>query len=162
MTDKYCVNVEKFTVAAVTAIVFILTAVYNVVKRDMLAVVICLALAMLFMAVAAIEGSTVKVSSSGVGLYCFGRQRRKYTWEQIQEVGVAGVKIFNGGNTRKTGTKYIYFSSKPMTDKERFEMCLKWPPGNIIFMKYNYEKICKVQTFWSNEIKLYNAGDVEI
>lgn len=80
--------------------------------------------------------------------------------EEIREVGVVGLRVF--GNKKRTGTRYIYFSRERMDERERFGMCLKWPPGNKIYMTWNRKRYLATQTYWDSRIEEYNAGNLGV
>lgn len=80
--------------------------------------------------------------------------------EELREVGVVGLHVF--GNKKRTGTRYIYFSKERMDDHERFDMCLKWPPRNKIYMTWNMKRYLETQAYWNSRIEEYNAGNIGI
>ena len=80
----------------------------------------------------------------------------------IREVGVAGTKVLNSANSDRTGAKYIYFSPRVMTEDERFHMCLKWSPGDMIYVWYSADQIDCIIKCWRKEIVLYNTGKLRL
>lgn len=49
-----------------------------------------------------------------------------------------------------------------MDERERFGMCLKWPPGNKIYMTWNRKRYLVTQTYWDSRIEEYNAGNLGV
>ena len=47
-----------------------------------------------------------------------------------------------------------------MTEEQRFDMMLNWPPREQLFFLYTEQRINAVQLLWSGEIQTYNSGDL--
>ncbi len=80
-------------------------------------------------------------------------------WSEIHELGLIGENVFNH-KKEKTGDKYIYFSPVSMTVKERFNLIVKWPPKNMLYMEYNEKALTYCMTIWGKELKTYNVEDL--
>ncbi len=108
-------------------------------------------------------GATISVEQSGIRCFILRKTLRFFSWDEIAEVGVAGTKIFHKKDTKKTGTLYIYISKVALTDEDRFDMMLNWPPKkDVIFLTYSKQRLDAIQMLFSNKIQTYNAGDIRL
>lgn len=124
--------------------------------------VCCLLLGLVYATISVRNGALVHIDETSVLRRTLGIRGKTLVWDEIREVGVVGTKIIHNRNGRRTGTKYIYFSKREMTEEERFDMCLKWPPRDVIYIHYSLKKIHFVQKIWSGRIKLYNTGELAL
>ena len=115
-----------------------------------------------FLVVAFRYGSLVKVGKDGVELSFLWIKRRSFTWDEINEVLVAGTKVLNRGNEKKCGTLYMIFSKEQMEDEERFQTMLNWPPKDKIYVKFTKDRLMDIQWFYSAPIARYNVGMLDI
>lgn len=72
-------------------------------------------------------------------------------WSEIHEVGIANMKVMKNAERKKAGELYLYFSREAMTEKERFGMCLNWPPKEKRYMRYSVRRLKKIQKFWEEK-----------
>lgn len=100
----------------------------------------------------------ITIDETGVRKSIFGKTLRFLPWSQIQEVGIVGTKVF-GGSEDQTGTRFLYFSPVTMTEEERFNMVLKWPPKEQIYLEYGREQLELVRMLYYGTIETYRAGD---
>lgn len=107
-------------------------------------------------------GATISVEQSGIRCLFLTKTLNYFSWDEINEVGIAGTRIFSKNNLKKTGTLYLYISKVAMTDEERFDMMLNWPSKDILFLTYSKERLDAIQLRFSNKIQTYNAGDLRI
>lgn len=110
-------------------------------------------------AIALFYGRTIRVEQEGLHRELLGYPLQFLPWDGIQEVGVAGTKVFHGKNSRNTGTPYLYFAKEPQDDSTRFRMVLEWPPKTAWFLRFNDERLAAVQMEWKKEIFMYNIGN---
>jgi len=124
--------------------------------------VIFAVIGIVFAALAVLYGSVVHIGPDEVRRTiagrCVGRLRR----EQIREVGVAGSNLFHRNNPNKTGTLYIYFSERSMTEDDRFEMMLNWPPKHGIYLTYDSQRMDFIAPLWDRPVETFNAGDITV
>ena len=73
------------------------------------------------------------------------------SWDKIQEVGIANMKVMKNAERTKVGELYLYFSPESMTEKERFHMCLNWPPKEKRYMRYSVKRLKAVQKYWEEK-----------
>lgn len=105
------------------------------------------------------NASAVTVTPQAICRSFFGFFKKEVSWEQIRELGVIGENVFSR-NPKKTGHKYIYFSPNEMTEKQRFDMIVKWPPKNMLYVEYEEKTLESIMTVWGKELKAYNAEDL--
>ena len=141
----YQIHTAKFIVALSTSILFlacVLVAVKH--EKPVASIVFSLLFILYFYVCFWVVGARVTVDETGVWMHTLGIKLKRYTWEEIKEVGVAGIRVVNGKN--KTGSIYIYFSEEKMDDVQRHKMCLEWPPKKCIYLKYTAERFHCVQS----------------
>lgn len=161
MTSRFIVHPLKLVVSLATCLASAAIGLSLLEMGRGLSALVFLAVAALFLAVSLVFGATVTLDESGVRRSVLGRVTRSLTWEEIAEVGVAGTKVFNRGSPKKTGSLYIYFSPAAMTEEERFEMILTWPPRDKLFLLHNKKRMDAVQLLWNSKVQTYNAGDLQ-
>lgn len=160
MNMQYFVSPFKLAVAACTSIFSFIIAGVQIYLGEGLAAILFLTIAILFLAVAAINGSVVAFSPSGVQKKLVFFTLSSLSWPDIKEVGVVGTRVFNGHHSERTGTRYIYFSTSSLSEEERFSLALKWPPKKMIYLQYSKARLETIQFLWEKRIDTYNAGDV--
>lgn len=162
MKTKFIVNLPGCLIAGFTAILFTwltILAVYN--QKPLLALLFA-AFSLLYILVAGKNGATVRFSETGIALYVGLWCVRSRKWEDIKEIGVLGTKAFASPKAKKHGNLYIYFSERKMTEVERFELCLKWPPKKMIYHGYSITIKDLLEKYWQKEVVLYNASEEEV
>lgn len=121
-----------------------------------------LVIAILFGYEAVINGMSVSVDETGISRSFFGIRPVTFRWEEIGEIGVCGTKVFNKNHKERTGAVYIYFSPVGLSEQERFDMVLKWPPRKMIYLIYSRQHLEKVQMASGLKVESYNTGDLRI
>lgn len=122
--------------------------------------VIVLLLLIIYILAGLKNGCVIRVDEQGVRKI-FPRKANINSWNTIKEVGIAGTKVLNGNkhnNKKKNfGSVYIYFSKKQMNEDQLFNMCLEWPPKDILYIRYSLHRAESVQRYWMKNIKTYNV-----
>lgn len=103
--------------------------------------------------------SVITVTPDSICQSFFGLREKKMDWSEIRELGLIGENVFNKKETA-TGEKYIYFSPVEMTKDERFQLIVKWPPKDMLYMKYSPKALEYTQNIWCRELKTYNVKDL--
>lgn len=160
MKMNYVVNKYKLVIAALCCVVFAAVTVLLFLWKARLLACIPLILCIVYCVVAIQNGSVVRVDAGGVS-HRFPKRGLSMDWEEIGEVGVAGLRVLNSEGKRYTGTRYIYVSKKPMSEEERFHMCLNWPPKDVLYFRFSYKRIAAVQALWGKEIVMFNTGNLQ-
>lgn len=156
---NYCVNIYKLIAAALCCVIFAVLAVLLFLWKANWIAFIFLILCVVYGAVALQNGAVIQVNRKGVSRR-FPRKGLSMDWEHIAEVGVAGLRVLHGEGKKYTGARYIYFSEKPLSEEERFDLCLKWPPKDILYFQFSYKRIAAVQKLWEKDITMFNTGDL--
>ncbi|MCQ2557840.1 MAG: hypothetical protein MJ135_01860 [Oscillospiraceae bacterium] len=105
------------------------------------------------------SGAKVKVDEKGVTKSLLGKELMHQSWSEIGEVGAVGLKVFQKDVREvRPGTIYMYFSPEKLNNQKRFELALKFPPKNMIYMRYDKERDKVVQSIWPDRIIGYNTG----
>lgn len=154
------VDVPKWIISLLTGLCCLALAVLNALAAHWIAMLIFLAIAVVFMTIAINYGAVVTVDAQGVRWRCLGFLRRDMRWDAIREVGVVGLKVFNGKKSKRTGARYIYFSPDELDDARRFRLALQWPPRHMIYVSYDKRSLERVQMHWGRAIASYNAGEI--
>ena len=180
MEHRYIVHPAKLAASLPTGILLLWGGVAQLSTRLWWCGLLFIAFGVLFLLVAALYGRVVHVGPSGVRWTLLGRELRSRTWEQIGEIGVVGTRVFNGSGGRNAapsgqsgreglfgpakrshiGTPYLYFSEESLTEEQRFTLALKWPPRNMIFLRFTAERVAYVQSSSRKYVEHYNTGDL--
>ena len=68
--------------------------------------------------------------------------------------------LFGPAKRSSIGTPYLYFSEEPLTEEQRFTLALKWPPRDMIFLRFTPERVAHVQSSSQKYVEHYNTGDL--
>ena len=159
-SKRYMLHPLKFTVSLITAAAALVLGICEFLIFRPFSAVFFAGVALLFFFTALYNGMCIAVGRDGIQLSAFGIKRRFLSWNNIKEIGVFGNRLFNA-NKNRVGTLYIYFSTQPLTDEDRFQMILRWPPKNEIVLQYSKERMDAIQLIWSSEIQTYNTGNLD-
>ncbi|MDO4337483.1 MAG: hypothetical protein Q4C91_05255 [Eubacteriales bacterium] len=118
-----------------------------------------LIIALIFSCLFIRNASSLTVTQNSVSRSFFGFRKKELLWADVKEVGLIGENVFSH-NKNRTGHKYIYISPRSMTQKERFDMIVKWPPKNILYMEYSKKNLEYTMAIWGKELKTYNVEDL--
>lgn len=162
MERKFIVNPLQCVAAWISAAFLGLLAGTMVYIHRPGSALIFLALAVVFAVIGALGGACIHLDKTGVHKTLFGVAVRTLRWDEIAEVGVAGTRVFNRIHPEKTGSLYIYFSPVSMNENERFQMMLKWPPKDKLYLIYDAKRFHAVQTFWNQTVETYNTGNLHL
>lgn len=162
MKQGFMVDPGKMAVCCATGagLCFLALAMFWIQK--ILPAVILVMLGLVYLAAAAFNGARITWDSSGVSQYVLWKKIRKFSWNEIAEVGIVGTKAFHAGAPQKTGRMYLYFSRETMDDNARFQMILRWPPRKQIYLLYQADRVESLRSKWSGPIETYNAGDLTV
>ena len=116
----------------------------------------------IFMWVSPVFGAVISVDETGVTRSVLGKVTKTMRWNEIAEIGIAGTKVLKQADSQKAGELYVYFSPVLLNDQTRFEMMLKWPPKDKLFMLYSTERTEAVRMHWGGKLQLYNTGELTL
>jgi len=156
---NYIVDLYKLILASVCAFIFGVLSVLMFLFKYWIIAVIFVLLFIVYLYIAFKNGSLIHVDGNHV-YRVFPGGGTSLGWSEIQETGIVGLKVFGREGRKYTGTKYIYFSDHRLTEKELFDMCLKWPPKDMLYMRFSHKRIAAVQRYWAEEVTLYNTGNL--
>ena len=160
MKKTYMIYPFKFIVSLVTFLFSTILAVTLFSISRLPSAVVFTVIAILFLAVAILYGSKITLDDTGLTCTFLLINRRHVDWNEIAEVGIVGSKVFRNDDRKDVGTLYLYFSPVTLTEQERFELVLHWPPFDKLFLKYSPNRLEAIQQYWSGNIVFYHAGDV--
>ncbi|MDF2510749.1 MAG: hypothetical protein K0S04_615 [Herbinix sp.] len=162
MKKKYRIDTLKASVSTATVLFCFTIFVSLIIIHRFGSAAVFFLIGLIFIRPMLIYGTTISVEASGIRSFFLWKTLKFLSWEEITEVGVAGTRIFHKKDTKKTGTLYIYISKVALTDEDRFNMMLNFPPKDIIFLTYSKQRLDAIQMLFSNKIQTYNAGDLHI
>lgn len=154
------VHIGKMIIALIACGILLLFGMIFAAGNFGVIAVCCFLLGLLYAVISICNGALVHIDETSILRRTLGIRGKALMWDEVKEVGVVGTKVLRSGHGKYTGTKYIYFSRREMTDEERFNMCLEWPPRDAIFMQYSLKRIRFIQRIWTGKIELYNTGEL--
>ena len=160
MTHRYIVNPILFLISGFVSAMALVLAVVQIYLRRPGSALVFFVLYLLFTGVAVFYSSVVEVDKKGVRRRMLGRTNWERRWDQIDEVGVLGTRVFHGSNAKNVGSLYFYFSDIRLDENARFEMALKWPPKKECFLLFRYDWLRAIQMLWDSDIATYNVADL--
>lgn len=158
--NTFRVHTAKYAAAFVTVLAALVAAALSLAFAHYITACLFLLVAAAFSVIGVMYGSVVSIDETGVRRSFWGVQISDTPWYEIAEVGIVGVKVFNNNNPKRTGSRYIYFSKKALTDDERFKLALEWPPKDMPYLLYTRTRIDTAMLYHNKEIATYNAGDI--
>jgi hypothetical protein len=158
--NSFLANPLKLIISIVTVIIsLILAGTLFYIWRPGPALLFLL-IAVIFLIESFFCGAIVSVSNEGIKQIMTGKCIKEFRWAEIQEIGVIGSNLFTKTAKDEHGTLYIYISKKMMNQQDRFDMILKWPPNDKIYLQYTKQRICSIQMQWNSKIDTYNTGNL--
>ncbi len=162
MKKTFVIHPIKLAVSIATAVITLVLSISAIRMDRWVQGIIFAVISAVFFALTPIFGSTVTLSAEGVRRRFLGFLTRSLTWDEILEVGVAGTKVLKKAGSDRTGEMYIYFSPYRLDDQTRFEMMLKWPPRDQLYMLYTHNRLKYVSIHADRRIEKYNVGKLRI
>lgn len=157
--NHFFVNPFKACTALAVFLFLTVISVCLVTIREYIGAAVFFVVGLLFVPPILQYGRVVTTDSNGVSAAFLGRIMLKFSWNELAEVGVAGSRVFGSRDGKKPGTLYLYFSPSVMTEKEKFDMILKFPPKDKIVLICDTYSYGAVRKYWHGTIKNYNAKD---
>lgn len=162
MEHRFCVHPFKLALSLGCSLFFALMGGFMFPMGRWGSATIFLILAFIFGGVALLAGSMVHVSEKGLRRTTLGIKTKELSWAQVAEVGITGTKVFNQRHPEKTGSMFIYFSETHLTDEDRFNLMLKWPPMDKLYLLYTPQRFHAIQMLWDAKVETYNVGDLPL
>lgn len=160
--EKSYVNLPKAAVSLLITLFFGGYSGYFCYRALWPEAIVFLLLASLFLLITCRYLSVAVITRDGVELRLFSILRRRQDWSEIREVGIIGENVFLRSRQKGPGTLYVYFSPVELSEEERFQLAVKWPPKNMIYMNYLPERFEKIQYYWGKPVAKYNVGDLQL
>ena len=159
----YILDPLKFGVSIGTAVTAATIGVTLIILENWIEGTILLVIAMAFSYEMTIYGKHICINEYEVLMKSFfGKTLLAFSWDEIKEIGVAGTKLFPKADTDRRGTLYIYVSRTEMTDDQRFEMMIQFPPKDMIVLSFDKDRLASFQTRYSEKIRKYNTGSANL
>lgn len=159
MNEKsFICNPLKLCISLTTAIVSLVLGVALLTVSRFFSALFFFAIMLVFSYIACMYGSAIIINDEGVKRSILRRVVADYTWNEIGEVGVIGANPFSNRNDSRFLN--IYISKKVLTEQERFDLMVSWPPKDAIFLSYNKQRLEAIQLHYSSKIHVHNAGNL--
>ena len=162
MERKYYLNPGNCIVCCLTCICFLILSAAMLTTSRYGTVLIFAATGILFGGLAVFFGITISIGPSGIRRSIAGHFTKALSWNEIAEVDVIGTNPFHSSGSKRTGTLYIYFSPRKLTEQERFDIVLHWPPLSGFFLVYDKKRMDFIVPLWGKPVETYNAGDISV
>lgn len=118
-----------------------------------------LAIAALFLYLFYKNAAFITVTEEFIQFSFLGIKKKRILWSEVKELGLIGENVFSK-KKNNTGDKYIYFSPVQMTSNQRFQMIVKWPPKNMLYMQYSEKALEHTLAIWGKDLKTYHVEDL--
>ena len=157
MKKRYIVNAFQgflfLCTAGMLAYLFVMALIWG---RMLWSVLLFLG-SVIFLIQAGLALSVVNMEETHVDRKLLGFILQSFPLESIGEIGVLNIRVLGRKNNGRK--QYIYFSKHRLSEKERFRMCLEWPPKDKIYMTYSPKRYLRICSVWNGEIVEYNIAD---
>lgn len=160
MKKTYLVDTFKAAVSIATVLFSLMIVISLIILSRLGSAAVFFLIGLLFVKPMLTYAASVCVDQTGVRCFLPWKTLQSYTWDEVGEVGVAGTRLFTRKDSKNTGSLYIYISKTALTDEDRFDMMLHWPPKDLIYLTYSKQRLDEIQMRFSNKIQTYNAGDL--
>lgn len=160
MKKTYLVDTFKAAVSIATVLFSLMIVLSLIILSRLGSAAVFFLIGLLFVKPVLTYAASVRVDQAGVRSFLPWKTLQSYTWDEVGEVGVAGTKLFTRKDSKNTGSLYIYISKTALTDEDRFDMMLHWPPKDRVYLTYSKQRLDEIQMRFSNRIQTYNAGDL--
>ncbi len=159
MEKRYIVSPVNACVCGGTALILMCMAIDCFVDHVYIAGLLLAALGVVFVVTCLNYGAVIGLYSDRVEKKVLFGKQKTVARTDIKEVGVVGLRMYRK-NAHNHGTRYIYFSEAELTEQERFNLCLSWPPKNMVYLEWTTKRMSEIQSTWACEVEQYNAGDI--
>ena len=132
---NYIVDTFKFIISCICSAAFAGLTILFFILNIWIPGVISLALMIVYIFAAFKNGQIVHIDSDRI-YRLFPHDGAGLNWSSVREVGVVGLKVLGNPDKKHTGSKYIYFSDHAISEEDLFQMCLKWPPEDILYIRF--------------------------
>jgi hypothetical protein len=145
---RFLINPVKAGLSIFAVVIFTLLSILAILAQRWIIAAVYIILVIAYAYLACRFCTTCVVDESGVRQTFLGNSSHILHWQDIQEVGIANMKVLRNYNKDRIGELYIYFSPRKLVDDERLGMCLHWPPEDMCFMRFSVRRMKEVQKYW--------------
>lgn len=144
---RFFVNPGKAVVSLAASSVFLFLFIVSCQNAKTVPMVLYFVLCIIYLSLTCHYAVFLEIDENGIRNRFLFRTYNEIPWQEIKEVGIANMRVMKNAEKKKIGELYFYFSRETMSDKERFRMCLHWPPKNKRYMKYSVSRLKKLQRY---------------
>ena len=155
---RYFTHPFKLAIDLATCLILGITAASLLLSGAVVPAVFFFIFAAIFAYSSALCGSVISIEPDGFRRSLFAKTLKFFRLDEIAEVGVIGSGLFHRAGKESRGTVYIYFSKTEMTAEERYDMILKWPPKDKLYMRFTADRLNAVESVWKGDIHSYNTN----
>ena len=148
---RYLINPVKALISLFAFILFLFLFIISCESRKIFPMVLYACLSGIYFFLLCHFTGYLEIDGKGVRNRFLWKSCNDLPWDKIHEVGIANLKVVNNAEKTKVGELYLYFSPESMTEKERFNMCLNWPPKGKCYMHYSVKRLKAVQKYWEEK-----------
>ena len=148
---RYLINPVKALLSLFAFILFLFLFVVSFQSHKIIPMVLYAVLSVVYFLLLCHFTKYLEIDENGVRNRFLWKSYNELSWDKIQEVGIANMKVMKNAERTKVGELYLYFSPESMTEKERFHMCLNWPPKEKRYMRYSVKRLKAVQKYWEEK-----------
>lgn len=148
---RYLINPVEALLSLFAFILFLFLFVVSFQSHKIIPMVLYAVLSVVYFLLLCHFTKYLEIDENGVRNRFLWKSYNELSWDKIQEVGIANMKVMKNAERTKVGELYLYFSPESMTEKERFHMCLNWPPKEKRYMRYSVKRLKAVQKYWEEK-----------
>lgn len=148
---RFFVNPLKAAVSLAAAAVFLFLVFVSYQNRGIVPLILYSVLSVIYLVLTCYYSAFFEMDETGVRNRFLFWTYNVLTWNQVKEVGIANMRVIKNAEKKKVGELYFYFSKEVMTEKDRFAMCLHWPPKGKPYLRYSVKRLKAVQNYWKEK-----------
>lgn len=117
---RYLINPVKALLSLFAFILFLFLFVVSFQSHKMIPMVLYAVLSVVYFLLLCHFTKYLEIDESGVRNRFLWKSYNELSWDKIQEVGIANMKVMKNAERTKVGELYLYFSPESMTEKRTF------------------------------------------
>ena len=160
MRKTYLIDPPRAIIFGVTAAFFIVLSVSVLSAGYIYAGAVIGVLAIIYTAVFIKHMALLTIYEDRLVHSYFGLMPKTLERGAIAEVWLCGSRVLNRKPGGRSGTLYICFSEKSLSDGERLKLTFEGLSGICFYLRYSKARMAAVRDFWKSSITLWNIGDM--
>ena len=148
---RFLINPPKAAFSLSATLIFLYLFVASCQSVKLIPLILYLILTIIYLGLACYYSIIFEMDENGVRNRFLFWSFMDIPWDEMKEVGIANMKVIKNAEKKKVGELYLYFSRETMTEKERFHMCLHWPPKDKRYMRYSVKRLKKLHRYWDEK-----------